>query len=211
MVLRMKRTFVGQRKRIVPALVALSLLAGVIVSLVSTPNAQADYYTGCGYGYSSTGTFGYGSGYGYGDGNGNTTFGYGNGNQVCPSTGGGGGGGGGGGTTTTTTAGTTTTTTGATTTTTAPARGGSHRFFCRGEHGFGLPGRTLTMNIFGLGFFGQPKITSNEFGTRFGVLHDRGNVLITHVTVGFGSRRGEHTLTVHLADGRSCKANYSVK
>jgi len=67
------------------------------------------------------------------------------------------------------------------------------------------------MNIFGLGFFGQPKITSNEFGTRFGVLHDRGNVLVTHVTVRFGSRLGEHTLTVHLANGRSCKANYRVK
>jgi len=38
------------RKRIVPGLVALSLLSGVVVSLMSTPNAQADFYTGCGYG-----------------------------------------------------------------------------------------------------------------------------------------------------------------
>lgn len=207
MVLRVKRTLVGQRKRIVPALIALSLLAGVIVSLVSAPNAQADYYTGCGYGYTSTGTFGYGSAttYGYGD-NLSGTFGYGNGSQVCPITGGGGGGGG-----TTTTTAPTTTTTAPITTTTPPARGKSPRFFCHGVHGFGLPGRTLTMNIFGSGFFGQPKFTSNEFGTRFGVLHDRGNVLVTHVTVTGGSGLGEHTLTVHLANGRSCRANYSVK
>jgi hypothetical protein len=78
-------------------------------------------------------------------------------------------------------------------------------------HGFGMPGRTLTMNIFGQGFFGQPKITSNQFGTRFGVLHDRGNVLVTHVTVRGGSRLGWHTLTVRLANGRTCKANYLVK
>jgi len=34
----------SHRRRIVPALVALSLLSGVMVSLLSTPSAQADYY-----------------------------------------------------------------------------------------------------------------------------------------------------------------------
>jgi len=63
MVLKVRKTISDHRKRLLPGLVALSLLAGVVVSIVATPNAQADYNTGCGYGYSSTGTgFGYGTG-----------------------------------------------------------------------------------------------------------------------------------------------------
>lgn len=299
MLLHIRDTISDQRKKILPSAIALALIAGVMVSILASSNAQADYANGCGYGYSSTGTFGYGglnTGYGYGA---HGSFGYGYGSMVCsllvtsttlaggtagtplPATGneltGSGGlapytwsatvpdglgisgqyvvgtpafagnfiftvtmtdangqsttgsvtipiasssgGGGGGGTTTTTTtaptttttAPTTTTTAAPTTTTTAPAPGKSHRFFCHGAHGFGFPGRTLIMNIFGSGFYAQPKITSNEFGTRFGVLHDRGNVLVTHVTVRGGSRLGWHTLTVRLANGRSCKANYVVK
>jgi hypothetical protein len=113
----------SHRRRIVPALVALSLLSGVMVSLLSTPSAQADYYKGCGYGYNASGGgFGYGTGFAFGYGYGlNGVFGYGFGDQVCPPTptttqpaGGGGG------TTTTVSGGTTTTTaTGATTTTIA--------------------------------------------------------------------------------------------
>jgi outer membrane protein OmpA-like peptidoglycan-associated protein len=90
-------------------------LAGVVVSIVATQGAQADYYQGCGYGYSSSGTPGFGTGFGYGyDLNGD--YGYGYGNQVCPPTNGGGGGGGG---ATTTTSSTTTTTIATTTTTIA--------------------------------------------------------------------------------------------
>jgi outer membrane protein OmpA-like peptidoglycan-associated protein len=98
-----------------PALVALSLLAGVVVSIVETQGAQADYYTGCGYGYSSTGTAGFGTGFGYGyDQNGN--FSYGIGNTVCPPPPSNNNGGGG---ATTTTSSTTTTTIATTTTTIA--------------------------------------------------------------------------------------------
>lgn len=74
----------SNRQRILPILLALALLAGVIVSIVASPNAQADYSFGCGYGYSSNGTtFGYGSSYGYGYVNG-TQFGFGYGYQECP-------------------------------------------------------------------------------------------------------------------------------
>jgi outer membrane protein OmpA-like peptidoglycan-associated protein len=107
------------RRKVVPAAISLSLLAGLITSIVVTQGAQADYYVGCGYGYNANaGGFGYNPGnstYGYGY-NG-PTFGYGNGEQVCPpppSTGGTGGGGG----ATTTTSSTTSTTTTLTTTTT---------------------------------------------------------------------------------------------
>jgi hypothetical protein len=77
----------GHRERILPILIALSLLAGVVVSILSSSNAHADYYTGCGYGYdSSGGSFGYapssaGQNYGFVNGG---AFGYGYGNQICP-------------------------------------------------------------------------------------------------------------------------------
>ena len=75
---------VTQRKRVLPGLVVLALLAGLVVSVFVSNNAHGDYYTGCGYGYGSGGTtFGYGTGYGYGYLNG-PNFGYGYGNQVCP-------------------------------------------------------------------------------------------------------------------------------
>lgn len=114
----------SHRKRIVPSLIALSLLSGVLVSLLSTPSAQADYYVGCGYGYNSNaGGFGYGTGFAFGYGYGlNHVFGYGYGDQVCPpaptttTTLGGGG------TTTTSTSSTTTTTTTTAVTTTTTTR-----------------------------------------------------------------------------------------
>jgi len=116
MVEQIREKISNHHKRFVPVLVALSLLSGLVVSLVSTPNALADYHTGCGYGYNSSGGgFGYGTGNAFGYGYGlNGVFGYGYGNQVCPTTttttlGGGGGGGGGGGATTTTAPATTTT------------------------------------------------------------------------------------------------------
>jgi outer membrane protein OmpA-like peptidoglycan-associated protein len=71
------------RRKVIPAVLSVSLLAGLITSIVVTQGAQADYYIGCTFGYSSTGTPGTGSGFGYGyDQNGN--FSYGIGNTVCP-------------------------------------------------------------------------------------------------------------------------------
>lgn len=75
------------RKKMVPVLIVLSLLAGLFVSVFHSMKAQADYYAGCGYGYSSTGTFGYnqgqGNAFGYGYGVGGT-FVNGYGSSVCP-------------------------------------------------------------------------------------------------------------------------------
>jgi hypothetical protein len=210
----------SHRKRIVPALIALSLLSGIFVSVLSTPNAQADYYVGCGYGYNSTGdVFGYGTGIAFGYGYGlNGVFGYGFGNEVCPpavTTTTTGGGGGGGGTTTTTkptttTTGPTTTTTKPTTTTTAPSKKSRH-LFCLKDHEHAVVGRTIRNAITGGGFYAQPRITSNEAGTRVGVSNDYGNLLIARVTVRAHSGKGWHTFKVTLADGRSCKVNYLVK
>jgi outer membrane protein OmpA-like peptidoglycan-associated protein len=112
---RLQKTIVRHRKHVLPGLVSLSLLAGVVVSIVATQGAQGDYYQGCGYGYSSSGTPGFGTGFGYGyDLNGN--YGYGYGDQVCPTTTTTGSSGGGGPLPTTTTSSTTTTTLTTTTT-----------------------------------------------------------------------------------------------
>ena len=101
---RLQRSFMSQRKRLVPGVIALSLVAGIAVSIIETQGAQADYTHACNFGYASDGvTSGTGSAYGYGYLNGVLT--YGAGNQVCPPT--------------TPTTAATTTTTGATTTTTA--------------------------------------------------------------------------------------------
>ena len=101
---RLQRSFMSQRKRLVPGVIALSLVAGIAVSIIETQGAQADYTHACNFGYASDGvTSGTGSAYGYGYLNGVLT--YGAGNQVCPPT--------------TPTTAATTTTTAATTTTTA--------------------------------------------------------------------------------------------
>ncbi|HUZ41226.1 MAG TPA: hypothetical protein VMU68_07550 [Acidimicrobiales bacterium] len=189
------------------------------MSLVSTPNALADYNVGCGYGYNSSGGgFGYGSGNAFGYGyNQYGVFGYGYGNQVCPpappTTTTTLGGGGGGTTTTSPTTSTTsvTTTTAPVTTTTTIAHHGRRHLFARKVHGFARVGKTRRLAITGGGFYGQPTITSNEPGTKVGVQHDYGNVLIIKITVPAGSAKGWHTLTITEPDGQSCKVNYLVK
>jgi hypothetical protein len=83
---RAKVSLSENRPRFIPVAIVLVLLAGLIVSIVRIPSAQADYNTGCGYGYNSSAT-GFGSGpgssYAYGSLK-NGSFGYGYGNEVCP-------------------------------------------------------------------------------------------------------------------------------
>jgi hypothetical protein len=121
----------------------------------------------------------------------------------------GGGSGGGGGVTTTSPTSTTTTTGPTTTTTPPPVR--KKRFFARKVSGFAIPGRSELLTVLGAGFYGNPKITSNEAGTRVLTIHDHGTSLVIRVIVKAGSRTGEHTLTLRFADGQTCKANYSVR
>ena len=85
MVTRVTQSIAAQKRRFIIFGIAFALVAGLLVSFVVTPNAQADYATACGYGYNSSGTFGYGSGdaFGYGYGYGGT-FHFGYGDQVCP-------------------------------------------------------------------------------------------------------------------------------
>lgn len=108
------------------------------------------------------------------------------------------------------TATTTTTTLPPTTTTTVPPHP-----FCWFHairfNGVVLVGRSVTRTITGQCFYAQPRVTSDEPGTRIGVLHDNGRVLVVRVTVRAGSQPGWHTLTIREPNGKTCKVNYLVK
>ena len=82
---------------------------------------------------------------------------------------------------------------------------------CGHDHGFGKGGFTEYINIFGYGFHGRPSIDSNEGGTKFIVLHDRGNVLIVEVTMGFGSPKGTHVLNITNPDHTSCTLHWTSR
>ncbi|MHB8379789.1 MAG: beta strand repeat-containing protein [Acidimicrobiales bacterium] len=80
-----------------------------------------------------------------------------------------------------------------------------------GAHGYAVPGRTVHMTISGTGFYGQPRITSSAAGTRVGVSKDSGHVLVLRVTTKAGTRHGKYTFTIRLANGKTGRANYSVR
>jgi hypothetical protein len=85
------------------------------------------------------------------------------------------------------------------------------RFHAIKVHGYARVGRTVTLVITGVGFYGKPRVTSNERGTSVGVLHDRGTQLVIRVKVRAGSRKGWHTFTIRLANGQTSRVNYLVK
>jgi hypothetical protein len=228
MITRATQSIAAQKRRFIVLAVGAALIAGLFVSFVVTPNAQADYATACGYGYSSTGAFGYGSGdaFGYGYGSGGT-FNFGYGDQVCPLF-----------VTTSTLPGGTVgvpyatqqlTATGGTDTYTwslasgtlpaglslssagaisgTPTASGVSTFVVSATdaNGQSIPGnlsitvaavkappktphptriigsvrsrKTSNITIVGSGFYGQPRITSNDPGTRIVVRHDTGTQL----------------------------------
>jgi large repetitive protein len=83
-------------------------------------------------------------------------------------------------------------------------------FHVTGAHGTAIAGKTSTLTISGTGFYGQPRITSTAAGTKVGVTKDTGKLLTIRVTTKAGVA-GEHTFTITLANGKSGKANYSIK
>jgi hypothetical protein len=265
MISRATQSIAAQRRRFIPVAIAFALLAGLFVSLTGTPNALADYTTGCGYGYSSLGTgFGYGTGNAHGYGFGKTgplTYGY--GNQVCPLAV----------TSTTLPSGTVgvtyatqqLTATGGTNTYTwtiasgtlpagltlsssgaisgTPTASGVSAFVVSATDGNGqsIPGnlsitvaaatksppktphptriagqvrsrRTSNITIFGSGFYGQPKITSNDRGTRVVVRHDTGTQLKAVVQVrGLDHVGRTFTFTIRNANGRVGHIKYVLR
>jgi hypothetical protein len=102
---------------------------------------------------------------------------------------------------------------GSATSTTAvlPAATTAAAFHVSGVHGAAVVGKTVTITISGTGFYGQPKITSTAVGSKFGVSKDNGRLLTVRATIKAGTKAGEHTLTVKLADGKSGKAGFDIK
>jgi hypothetical protein len=78
-------------------------------------------------------------------------------------------------------------------------------------HGSAVVGKTVTLTISGTGFSGQPKITSSAAGVKATVSHDTGKLLTVRVTVSAAGKKGEHTFTVRLANGKSGRTNYATK
>jgi len=83
-------------------------------------------------------------------------------------------------------------------------------FHVSGVHGAAVAGKWVTVSITGTGFYGQPKITGGAAGTKFAVLKDNGSALTVKIYTKAGVS-GEHTLTVHLANGKAGKAGYNTK
>jgi putative Ig domain-containing protein len=263
MVTRVTQSIAAQKRRFIIFGIAFALVAGLLVSFVVTPNAQADYATACGYGYSSSGTFGYGSGdaFGYGYGYGGT-FHFGYGDQVCPlfvtsstlpagkvgvvyttqqltATGG----------TDSYTwslasgalpAGLTLSSAGAITGTPTAAGAFSFVVSATDTNGQSIPGdlsitvapktvppktphpsriigavrsrKTSNITIVGSGFYGQPRITSNDPGTRVVVRHDSGTQLKAVVQVrGIGHIGRVFTFTIRDADGHVGRIHYVLR
>jgi hypothetical protein len=98
-----------------------------------------------------------------------------------------------------------------TTTTTTPPPPVRQQLRAIRAYGFGVAGRITTMRIVGVGFYGQPMISSTAPGTRVGVTHDYGRQLVLRVMTKAGSLKGTHTFTIKLANGRTCRINYMVK
>jgi hypothetical protein len=70
--------------------------------------------------------------------------------------------------------------------------------------------KSTTVKILGSGFYGQPTIKSNAAGIKAVVSHDTGTNLTVKVALSALQRKGVHTFTIVLANGKSCKVNYVV-
>ena len=90
---------------------------------------------------------------------------------------------------------------------TAPAAPAPH---ATGEAGNAIIGRTVDIAVAGVGFYGQPKVTSTGNSVKAVVAKDNGTLLTVQVTVGLTTGPGEHTLTFTLANGDVFKVNYAI-
>jgi hypothetical protein len=80
-----------------------------------------------------------------------------------------------------------------------------------GVHGHAVVGKSVILTISGVGFYGQPRITSTGPGVRAAVTKDSGHLLTVRVTVSKAGRKGWHTFTITNANGKHCKANYLTR
>ena len=72
-------------------------------------------------------------------------------------------------------------------------------------------GKRTVVDILGVGFYGQPQITSNMGGTQVGVMRDNGKVLVIVVTVAKNVHVGVHTFTLRFANGQMTSVRYNQR
>ncbi|MGC1239406.1 MAG: Ig-like domain-containing protein [Acidimicrobiales bacterium] len=78
--------------------------------------------------------------------------------------------------------------------------------------GLAVGGRTVTVTILGVGFYGRPEIISSTgHVTTALVSHDNGTQLSVRVTVKLGTAKGVHTFKITLANGKSFDVRYSQR
>jgi hypothetical protein len=78
------------------------------------------------------------------------------------------------------------------------------------ESGNGVVGKTVHIAVVGVGFYGQPSVTSTGNSVKAVVSFDNGTRLTVVVSVGKTTGAGEHTLTFTLANGKVFKVNYKI-
>ncbi len=71
-----------------------------------------------------------------------------------------------------------------------------------------VAGKTVTIEIVGTNFYGQPHVTSH-LGTVATVTRDAGHALIVRVTARAHSRNGVYTFTITNPDGATCTVKYN--
>jgi hypothetical protein len=72
-------------------------------------------------------------------------------------------------------------------------------------------GKTSTVTIVGSGFTGRPRIICNVAGVTAKVAGDTGKTLRVSVTVKAGVKKGVHTFTVILANGKRTSVKFSLR
>ncbi|HQU00681.1 MAG TPA: hypothetical protein PLG60_09275, partial [Acidimicrobiales bacterium] len=76
--------------------------------------------------------------------------------------------------------------------------------------GHAVTGKTVTLTVQGLGFYGRPRITSHP-GTSAVVTKDTGTALTLKVSVRPHTRNGLYTFTITLANGKTCRVRYNQR
>jgi hypothetical protein len=74
-----------------------------------------------------------------------------------------------------------------------------------------VPGHRVKITIVGTGFSGRPKVTSSSHGTVVVDSNVTGTRLTVWVTVPSSTKPGHATLTIRLANGKTCKIGYVIK
>lgn len=72
-------------------------------------------------------------------------------------------------------------------------------------------GRTQTVTLIGSGFAGRPRIIANVRGFSAKVTRDTGRTLRVLVTVSATAKRGVHTMTVILSNGKRTSVRFSLR